>query len=122
MNNSMGLGGSVVSKNILESKGKLKWCIKENPVNELDNGWRFLSDIDTDEFLEDSLNMAICDWGTIIEIEPAIMNIFKMPQGTDITLINENGKKSILSIQSQENMCVCARVNINVLCNSAVSR
>lgn len=50
MSKGMGLGGSIVSKNILEHKGNLKWCIKESPVNELDNGWRFLSDIDTDDF------------------------------------------------------------------------
>lgn len=93
MNKGMGLGGSVVSKNILEHKGNLKWCIKEEPINRLDNGWRFLSDIDTDEFLANPSNMVICDWGTVIEVEPAIMSIFNMPQGTDITLINENGKK-----------------------------
>lgn len=93
MNKGMGLGGSVVSKNILEHKGNLKWCIKEAPINRLDNGWRFLSDIDTDEFLANPSNMVICDWGTVIEVEPAIMSIFNMPQGTDITLINENGKK-----------------------------
>ena len=42
-------GGCVVSRNILSGKGKLKWCIRENSVNEVDNGWRFLSDIDTNE-------------------------------------------------------------------------
>ena len=48
MKRSVGLGGSIVSKNILQGKGRLKWCIREKSVNKLDNGWRFLSDIDTD--------------------------------------------------------------------------
>ena len=34
-----------------------------------------LSEIDTDEYLADASNMSVCDWGTIIEIEPAVMNI-----------------------------------------------
>ena len=102
MSKGVGLGGSIVSKNILEYKGKLRWCIKENPVNELDNGWRFLSDIDTDDFLADSSNMLVCDWGTIIEIEPAVINIFNMPQGTDITLINEGGKKYFIDTETEE--------------------
>ena len=102
MNKGMGLGGSIVSKNILEHKGNLKWCIKESPVNELDNGWRFLSDIDTDDFLADPSNMLICDWGTVIELEPAVMNIFNMSQGTDITLINENGKKYFIHTETEE--------------------
>ncbi|EPY2276964.1 immunity protein Imm33 domain-containing protein [Clostridium sporogenes] len=102
MNKGMGLGGSIVSKNILEHKGNLKWCIKESPVNELDNGWRFLSDIDTDDFLADNSNMLICDWGTVVELEPAVMNIFNMPQGTDITLISENGKKYFIYTETEE--------------------
>lgn len=102
MKKSSGLGGSVVSNNILKSIGELKWCIKEEPVNELDNGWRFLSEIDTVQFLADASNMSICDWGTIFEIEPAIMNIFDMPIGTDITLLSENNKKYFVYTDSGE--------------------
>lgn len=102
MNKGAGLGGSIVSKNILENKGNLKWCIKEKPVNELDNGWRFLSDIDTDEFLADASNMVICDWETVIQIEPAIMNIFNMPQGTDITLVSQEGKKYFVHTETEK--------------------
>lgn len=45
--------------------------------------------------------MLVCDWGTVIEIEPAIMKIFNMPEGTEITLINEKGK-NVSFIQGQE--------------------
>lgn len=93
MKKSMNMGGSVVSKNILENKGRLKWCFRENSVNEVDNGWRFLSEIDTDEYLEDASNMVICDWETIFEIEPAIAPIFAMPIGTELTLVYEKDRK-----------------------------
>ena len=76
MKQSMNMGGSIVSRNVLENKGRLKWCFREDPVNAVDNGWRFLSEIDTDEFLQESSNMVICDWGTIFDIEPAVMPIF----------------------------------------------
>ena len=99
---SKGMGGCIVSKNILEHKGKLKWCIKESPVNELDNGWRFLSSEDTDDFLEDSSNMLVCDWNTIIQIEPAVISIINMPEGTDINLINESGKKYFIYTDTEE--------------------
>lgn len=52
----MNLGGSIVSKNILSKKGRLKWCFREESINEIDNGWMFLSEIDTDEFLAKSEN------------------------------------------------------------------
>lgn len=38
---SMGVGGCVVSKDIIEGEGNIKWCIKELPVSELDIGWNF---------------------------------------------------------------------------------
>lgn len=72
----LNLGGCIVSKNILEGKGTIKWCFRETPSNELDNGWRFLSDIDTEEFLSFAENMAVCAWETIINIEPAVTAMF----------------------------------------------
>lgn len=100
MKKSMNLGGSIVSENILKKMRKLKWCIRESSVNDLDNGWRFLSDIDTDEYLSDSSHMLVCDWGTIFEIEPAIMPIFDLPVGTELELVYENGKKSFINAQT----------------------
>ena len=104
MSGSIGMGGSVISKNILNYRGKLKWCIREKPINNLDNGWRFFSDIDTDDFLSDPSNMAICDWGTIIDIEPAVLVIFDMPIGTDIALVEAEGKKSFIYTNTGKNV------------------
>lgn len=100
MEKSMNLGGSIVSKNILSQKGRLKWCFRESSVNEIDNGWRFLSEIDTDDFLAKSENMLICDWGTIIEIEPAVIPIFSLPVGTELTLEYEGSKKYFVNAET----------------------
>ena len=86
----VGLGASIVSNNILENKANIKWILRENSVNELDNGWRFLSEIDTEEYLSHAENMSICDWSTIVEIEPAVLSIFNMPIGTALTIIYED--------------------------------
>ena len=92
MKKSMNMGGSIVSKNILEKKGRLKWCFRENGVNE----------IDTDEYLKNAANMVVCDWGTIFEIEPAILPIFDMPVGTDLTLVYEGQKKYFIFTDTGE--------------------
>ena len=86
----VGLGASIVSNNILENKANIKWILRESSVNELDNGWRFLSEIDTEEYLSHAKNMSICDWSTIVEIEPAVLSIFNMPIGTELTIIYED--------------------------------
>lgn len=105
MKQSMNMGGSIVSKNILEKRGKIKWCFREESVNALDNGWRFLSEIDTDDYLQDTSNMVVCDWGTIFEIEPAIAAIFNMPIGTDLTLMYESQRKYFVFTETGE-ICV----------------
>ena len=88
-NKGMGLGASIVSNNILENKANIKWILRESSVNELDNGWHFLSEIDTEEYLSHAENMSICDWSTIVDIEPAVLSIFNMPIGTELTMIYE---------------------------------
>ncbi len=86
-------GGCVVSKNILSHKGKLKWCLREKSINDIDNGWRFFSDIDSEDYLADANNLSICDFNTVAGIEPAILKIYRFPVGTDVELTETNGKK-----------------------------
>ena len=100
----MWLGASIVSNNILENKANIKWILRENSVNELDNGWRFLSEIDTEEYLSHAENMLICDWSTIVEIEPAVLSIFNMPIGTELILIYEGEKKYFIDSSSGQKL------------------
>lgn len=92
----MGLGASIVSNNILENKANIKWILRESSINELDNGWLFLSEIDTEEYLSHAENMSICDWSTIVDIEPAVLSIFNMPIGTELTMIYEEERVCFL--------------------------
>ena len=79
-------GGCIVSRNVLEKKGMLKWCVREKSMNKIDNGWRFFSDIDTDEYLSN----------TVANIEPAILAIYNAEVGTDLELQIENNKKRFI--------------------------
>lgn len=90
----------MVSKNIYENKGNLKWCIREKSVKDIDDGWRFISDIDTDEFLSNNDNWCILAYETVVELEPAIMAIYSMPIGTELTLIDKNDVKCFVDTNS----------------------
>ncbi len=68
--------GALSQKNILDNKGHLKWILREESVNEVDNGWKFFSDIDNDEFINDPKNMTVCDFNTVVGFEPAILAIY----------------------------------------------
>ncbi len=97
-------GGCIVSKNIITGKGKLKWCVREESMNEIDNGWRFFSDIDNDEFLSRLDHMCICDFNTVANIEPAILSIYACEVGTDIELIEKDGEKVFLDSTTGEKL------------------
>ncbi|BDC94776.1 immunity protein Imm33 domain-containing protein [Treponema bryantii] len=100
MKNQRNLGGAVVSKNILEGYGRLKWCVRENSINDIDNGWRFFSENDTEEYLAESANLTICAWETVVKFEPFIDSIFDLPIGTELTLCNENNKKYFIDTKT----------------------
>ena len=84
-------GGCIVSKNIMDGRGKLKWMVRKESVCEIDNGWRFFSDIDDDDYVNNPDNLAVCDFNTVAEIEPAIIGIFLMPVGSDLQLVKSDG-------------------------------
>ena len=89
-------GGCIVSKNILSGKGILKWLLRKPSTNNVDNGWRLFSDIDDDEFVNNPSNLAVCDFNTVANIEPAILGIYLYPVGSDLQLIIENGKRKFI--------------------------
>lgn len=86
-------GACLVSKNILNGHGQLKWLVREKSINpKVDNGWRIFSDIDTSEYLDNPNNLSVCDFNTVAEIEPAIIAIYLLPVGSDLQLVKEDGK------------------------------
>lgn len=94
--------GCIVSNNILSVKGELKWCFRESPVNNMDSGWRFLSDADTDEYLADPNNSSVCALDTVVQIEPAVLSIINLPVGTDVELTVVDGKRIFVDTNSKE--------------------
>ena len=93
----------VLFQNILSHKGKLRWCVREESVNDVDNGWSFFSDIDTEEYLSKADNMCICDFNTVANIEPAIITIYNCKVGTDIELVEEQIESIIQEVQRNMN-------------------
>ena len=90
------LGACMVSNNILTGKGKLRWCYRHEPHRgaDVDNGWEFYSDIDTEEFLNVAENWTIISWDQMFIIEPAIDIIFDLPPGSDLVfVVDEHGRR-----------------------------
>ena len=96
-------GGAVVSRRILDGTGQVRWLLREEPAHPSDSGWRFLSELDDDEYANDPANMVTLDFSTVAAIEPAVLGIYHLPVGSDLQLVVENGGRHVLdNITGQE--------------------
>lgn len=86
-----GAGGTIVSKSILNGTSKLKWLFRQE--SEHGNGWVAFGDRDTQEYVNDAGNMAIVDFNTLANIEPAAVNVFYMPVGSDLEFRSDQSGK-----------------------------
>lgn len=77
-----GAGGTIVSKSILNGTSRLKWLFRQD--SGMGNGWIAFGDTDTQEYVDDANNMAVVDFNTLADIEPAVLNVFYMPAGSDL--------------------------------------
>ncbi|HDR7871973.1 TPA: DUF2185 domain-containing protein [Bacillus wiedmannii] len=81
----------MVSKNIINKTGKLKRILRGNLIEAADDGWKLFPKID-DDYINNSENLALCDFNAVANIELAILGIYELPIGSDLQLVSENGK------------------------------
>ncbi len=87
------LGGCIITKSLYDGSSKLKWMFRENGINLVDNGWRAIGDTDTEEYINIPENNVIVDFDRLVELEPAVLDVYNMPVGTDLEFCcDENGR------------------------------
>lgn len=84
-------GACTISKNLYSGAASLKYCIREDAKADIDSGWIFFTDLDTEEYFNDSENWVIVPFEKVIELEPAILSICNFSTGAELTLLKENG-------------------------------
>lgn len=85
-----GAGGCIVTKSLLNGETQLKWIFREESVNSVDNGWIAFGGGDSQEYVDNSKNLAVVDFNTLANIEPAVLNILYMPVGTDLEFVSDD--------------------------------
>lgn len=91
-------GGCIVTKSLLEGESHFKWLFREDPVHEMDNGWRAFGAEDTKEYVNNTDNMVIVDFNTLVNIEPVILNVYEMPVGTELKFVEDKTGKYFVDI------------------------
>ncbi len=76
-----GRGGCLASDMITVEGLKVAFMYREQPENESDSGWRFVSGLESDEYMADPDNHAFCDCNTIANIDPDVLPFLDAPVG-----------------------------------------
>lgn len=95
-----GAGGCIVSKSILSGTARLKWLFRQD--SGLGNGWVAFGDSDTQEYVDNAKNMEVVDYNTLVNIEPAALNVFYMPVGADLEFCDDESGQYFIDTKTGE--------------------
>lgn len=74
--------GACFATNMITMDGfPVRFMYREEPDNELDSGWRFMSGFEDDDYIDNPDNYAIYDVNTIANYDPSIIPLLDSPEG-----------------------------------------
>jgi len=91
-------GACLVSRNIVEGRGRVRWMVRETSKDPVDNGWRIFSNIDDGAYLANPNNWQVVDFNQACMYEPALIGIWDLPVGSDLQIVDDG--KSIRVVET----------------------
>jgi hypothetical protein len=76
------LGGCIATDRITVEGYPVRFMYREEPDNQVDSGWRFMSGFEDDEYMNDPQNIAVYDVNTIANYDPSIIPFLEAPVGS----------------------------------------
>src|SRR5262245_59833085 len=95
-----GHGACIASDMITVDGRKVGFMYREEPSNEVDSGWRFVSGFESQEYMDDPDHHAIYDVNTIANYDPEIIPLLDAPLGSAFE--RKEGKGPLLEIDDFE--------------------
>ena len=92
-------GGCFVTDKISVDNRLVGYMYREEGGHELDNGWRFFSGDETQEYVDDPENTQIFDTNTIVNHDPAILPYLDYPVGSELERIKGTNKFRVVNGQ-----------------------
>lgn len=80
-------GGCLATNKITIDGCQVGYMYREDPKNELDNGWRFFSGTESQEYVDDKSNTQVYDLNTIVNYDSSIIPYVDLPIGSELERI-----------------------------------
>jgi hypothetical protein len=77
-----GLGGCIASDKITVEGFPVRFMYREEPDDEDDSGWRFMSGYEDDEYMENPDNHSIYEVNTVANYDRSIIPLLSAPVGS----------------------------------------
>lgn len=91
------MGGCIATDSITVEGLPIVYMYRNEPINDLDSGWRFFSAIDDQAYIDDLNNSGIFDVNTIVNYDQSIIPYLDYPFGVKLEKDNNSGKFNIIS-------------------------
>jgi hypothetical protein len=86
------IGSCIASDRITVDGLPVGIMYREEPQDENDSGWRFVSGDETQEYIDDPLNSMVFEVNVMANYDPAIIPFLKLPIGTELERITGTDK------------------------------
>lgn len=87
-----GHGACFASDMITVHGEKVGYMCRDEPDNEIDSGWRFMSGQESQEYMDNADNIAIYDVNTIANYDPEIIPYLRAPIGSAFARNEDSGE------------------------------
>ncbi|APA67166.1 immunity protein Imm33 domain-containing protein [Janthinobacterium sp. 1_2014MBL_MicDiv] len=71
-----------VTKRVLEDGAPVGYLYREEPDNADDSGWRFTANDESDDYINDSANVALVSLGAVLGVDDRFIALLDSPTGT----------------------------------------
>ncbi|GAB09852.1 hypothetical protein GOARA_048_00540 [Gordonia araii NBRC 100433] len=89
-------GTCLATTNVLSRRGQVRWMVREKSRDPADSGWRIMSDVDTQEYLDSGECWHVVDYNAVCAIEPALIDMWRLPVGSDLQLVRDQAATRIV--------------------------
>ena len=94
-----GYGGCIATDVITVEGRKVGYMYREEPDNDVDSGWRFMSGGESEEYMDDSANHGVYDVNTVANYDPEIIPFLDAPLGAAFE--REDGAGPFVAIEDE---------------------
>ena len=71
-----------VTKRVLEDGAPVGYLYREEPDNGDDSGWRFTANDESDDYINDSANVALVSLGAVLRVDDRFIRLLDSPAGS----------------------------------------